>query len=221
MPEQANAPTGQGDGGAGTADSKVLEGLSKLLEKHGQDTNAAVRTLYEENFKLRELNREIKAKAMPDDGIVLQGDDVKSWEAYRALGAPDVLKAATSEREQFRTELDGLKRARMIQSAAKVAGYSDTVLAQLDKLVTGLTYAVKTVEANGRKFDAAFVIVDGKETPIEQYAASNWGDFLPSLQTKQQGTPFVQQRQGNQAPAPLTPEEIRKRKMASGNYAPL
>ena len=211
----------QGDGEPSNTESKVLEGLQKFLDKHSQDATAAVRALYEDNFKLREQNRTLKERQTPDGASVLQGEDVKFWDAYKALGAPDAIKTITTEHGQYKEELDRLRRTQTIQTVAKAAGYVDTVLAKLDRLSPGLTYVVEQVDLNGKKVDAAFVVDGDKKTPLEQYASTNWPEFMESLSIKATGTHYVQQRATGDPPRTLTVDDIVKKQRASGDYRPL
>jgi len=101
----------------------------------------------------------------------LSDNDFALWERYRALGTPEHVEAALVER-------DDLARRATIREAAAIAGFKESALA---RLAGDLPIAVRD--------GAAFVATDGEETPLADYAAREWAEFLPSLKATEMSQP--------------------------------
>jgi hypothetical protein len=194
---------GSGQGGQGGDANSDRQNLQGLLQRHQGDAMAVIATLLSENHSLRDERRTLRGQLPSQNAVVLSAEQAQQWQAYQQLGAIDAIQTRLQERETFHGELTGLRRGTLIRDAAEAAGYKASVL---DKLpgAADLTFEVRETEKDGRREKAAFVKdKDGKETPIADYAKSNWADFLPALQTSQQpaGTTFVQQHAGGTPPA--------------------
>lgn len=181
-----------------------------------------INDLEADNYKTREKVRErdtrikeLEAKQVPDGAVVLTGDDAKLYQDFRSLNLkPDEVQQRLKDADEAVAERDQLKRSNTIREVADVTGYKATVL---ERLGADLTYEVKDVteSKNGKSetVKRAFVKVDGKDTPLSDYAKQAWPDFLPALTSEPVtperpiGTPRrdVQQRQPDaatvQAPA--------------------
>lgn len=146
-----------------------------------------------DNYSLRRKRDELQgqvetlsAKQLPDGATVLSAADAARWADYQALGKPDELSTKLQTAEAAIQERDTLKRSNTIRAVAEAAGYKAPVL---ERLGAELEYRVKdvteTVNGKAQTVKRPFVVTDGTETPIDDYAAREWPDFLPAL--KQQG----------------------------------
>jgi hypothetical protein len=180
----------------------VLQGLQRLIERQGGEAGRVAELLYRENHELREKNRALSGQVPGQGAVVLQGEQAAQWTAYTALGAPDALTAALTEREAATSELASLRRAAQIRAVAEASGFKASVLGQLPG-AADLTFAVREVEADGKKVATAVVRdAAGTEHPLTAYASEHWADFLPALTASQggtasQGTPFPPQQGGS------------------------
>ncbi len=194
-----------GDGGsteggaAGGNDEGVLAKLTASLEaltkRHGS-SDAVAMQLLRETHDLREKNRQLRDRVPADGSLVLSAEDAKHWQAYQTLGKPADLSSALSERGQYKAELDGLRRARLIDEAATIAGFKPTVLATLVK-ADGIELTIGTPDDRGVR---TVTVKDGdKNVPLAEFALSRWKDHLPALRAAPQspGTP------GRDTPTPI------------------
>lgn len=183
--------------------SKAAEGL---VAKHG-DPTAALLVLLGENYSLRDKNRDLGAKVPGEGAVILTGDDAKHWGSYRALGTPNDLKKSIDEGKQHAADLGTYRKADVTRSAAEAHGFSPKVLGTLtekldiemgqlkdDKGVL-LGKDNKALPKDGIPVPVAYVKGEGDErTALDKYAASHWGEFMPSLKPstetpKPNGTP--------------------------------
>lgn len=200
-PDDGGNSGGEGGAAQGGGDP-IARGIERLLERNGNDANAALLVLYRDNYDLREANRQLKTKVPAEGAVVLSAEQAQAWTAYQQLGQPADLQTALSERDQARGDLAKLQRSAAIREAAEVAGYKASVLAGLDTQAGGLAYEVREVtDANGAKSRVAYVkAAEGDPVPLTQFAETQWGDFLPALATTPppaQGTPYPAQQQGS------------------------
>lgn len=196
---------GDDKGGAKATDlSKAAEGL---VAKHG-DPTAALLVLLGENYSLRDKNRDLGAKVPGEGTIVLTGDDAKHWGTYRQLGEPGEIRKAIDEGKQHAAEVGTFRKAEVIRSAAEIHGFKPGVLGTLAKdmeITIGERHDKdgKPVLKDGKPVRAALVKSEGDRlVPLDEHAARQWGDFLPSLKVateRSNGTPTV--ARGRTAPA--------------------
>jgi hypothetical protein len=153
------------------------QALMRILEKQSE--------LLADNHRLRTQRTNLKQQLadatgkVPVEGSrVLTTDEAKIYDAYIALGKPDALKTAIDANGQATAELAALKREKTIAKAAEAAGFKASVLAQLAGDLDIQTKAGKDNKP------LAVVVKDEKETPLSDYAAQEWADFLPALETK-------------------------------------
>lgn len=209
--EPAPGGTGSGDGDSagnggqagGQSGSAPDQGVQALIARHNSDLMAVISTLYAENYsyrdKIRDLKGELKdAKAkLPGDGqSVLAKAEAELLEKYKALGEIDKLAQLQGEFENTRQVLGTLQKDGLLREVADVTGYKLPVLKTLGG---SLDFEIKEVEKDGEKKQVAFVKNGtGDPTPVSDYAAKNWVDFLPALQTATppQGTRFPSQDSG-------------------------
>lgn len=193
----------QGGGGGQGGDSDIVAKVQALIDKRGGDSSAVAVMLYQENFQLRDKNRQLASQVPAEGATVLTGDDAAAWAEYQKLGKPADLQTAIAQRDQAQGDLAKLQRSAMIRTAAEAAGYKPTVLESLDAQTGGAaTYEVREVEQDGKRAKVAFVKVGESEAqPLDQYAQAQWADFLPALVTQPQtaqttGTPYPAQQSG-------------------------
>lgn len=176
---------GQPDGGESDEGGKVK--ASDILNRYGKNEEAALRlaelyadaqnTLYRLRTQKRTLTdeRDTLRKQLPADGaVVVSAADAALLDSYQALGAPDAVKAMLDAAQTANAKLASLEREARTRAAADAVGYKPGVLATL---AGELELATKA----GKDGPQAFVVADGTETPLEDYAAAHWADFLPAL----------------------------------------
>jgi hypothetical protein len=227
-------PRYEGDGGGGGTGNPApapapaptdAPNVQGLLDRHQGNAMGVIATLLSENHGYRERNRQLQAQLPAQGAVVLTPEQVATWTAYQALGAPDVLTTQLQGAQTSQAELAKLQRERMVASAAEAAGYKASVLSQLpgaDKL----TFEVREVEQNGAKVKTVFVKDGDKETPLADHAKTQWADFLPALQQPAQGgqpgapgVPFPRQDAGGNPPA-NTVDAYAQRYQAQRDAAP-
>lgn len=194
------------DASTGGADAKAIsdavkESLQRFLERNGGNPNKALETLYTENKEYRDTIRDLNAKMPAEGAVVLTADEAQQWNAYKQLGGHEDVKKAIDERTQLQGQLAEVKRAEELRSVAAEMGYKPSVLIELDRMEQAkgksLTYEVREVQVNGKAAKVPFVKgADGKEQGLGDYAAANWGEFMPSLVAPASGVPFPTQGVG-------------------------
>lgn len=216
--------------------AKAIEGL---MSKHGQDAMTVMRSLQDENYKLREKNRTLKtdldganAKAPAEGSVVLSKADAERWKAYQELGKHEELKAALSERDTLKAEVATVKRDELLRSVAETEGWNPAVL---KRLAGDMGFEiVETKDDKGETHKGALILVKNGENvekkSASEYAAAEWKDFLPSLkvgegqqqQPQPQGIKWVKQP-GAKSQPPATKQEVIKQErenlLRSGDYA--
>jgi hypothetical protein len=194
-----NPPADPAGGGAGDR-----QNVTGLLQRHNNDAMAVIATLLSENHNLRDERRTLRGQLPAQGTVVLSGEQATAWQAYQQLGAVEALSAQLQGAQTAQAELASLRRESLLGRVQEVSGYKASVLGKLpgaDKL----DFQIREVEKDGKK-EPTVVVKDGdKETPLADYAKTNWSDFLPALQVTQTqqptGTTFVRQDAGGTAPA--------------------
>lgn len=113
---------------------------------------------------------------------------------FSEIGTLEEVQARLAEVELLRDKLNLEQRQGRIRQAANAVSYNPTVLGRLltDEL---------DVQMNG---DTASVIFGEQSTPLLDYAAEHWIDFLPALQLQQSGTTGSTTQWIPQPPANIT-----------------
>lgn len=189
--------------------------ITALLSKHNNDAQAAINQLLTENFKLREDKRGLKAqveafeKAKPAEGsVVLSKADAEKWEAYKAFGKAEDIKAAIAERDTLKTEVDMAKREQSLRDVAEVEGWNFGVIKRLAADVQFEIVDGKNDKGEAIRF-ANVVTKNGDRTETKlasEYAEKEWKEFLPSLKVSEEpaakpGTQYVKQPGAKSQPA--------------------
>lgn len=174
----------------GRADAVQLAALNERLRAKKRAADNEARGL---RGRLQEAERKLQGF---EGATVLAGADAAAYEAYKALGKPDEVKATLGQVEALSTELTGLKKAATIREVAEVAGMKPAVLSRLGG---DLEYVVKDATGeDGKPIRVAHVKGEKGETPLADYAAREWADFLPALTASGSGT--GQQQTGIRVP---------------------
>jgi hypothetical protein len=183
----------------------LTKAVEDLLKQHG-DAAGAVRALLSERDAQAARARELETRLPAAGSVVLAGDDAAAWASYRQFGQPDEIKAGLADRDKYRGEAEGYRKAESIRSAAELTGFRPSVLA---KLAADLALVVKDETGKDGK-PAKVVHVQGEgdqSTPLTAYAEREWADFLPSLRAEAGRTPAgPAPRPGTTPPRPeITP----------------
>jgi hypothetical protein len=193
------------------------QAFQRRLDKYEGDAMKFATALYDENWQLREKNRQLEGKAPSEGSVVLSKTDAERWESYKALGKPDELKQRLDAHATLETQLAEMKQKDVLREVADLHGYKLSVLLDRDKAAGGLKVEIKD-DAKGVK--TAFVKDGDKEAPITEFAQQHWADYLPSLKVET----ATQPRAGNGfdpkpkvATAP-TVAELKAQKLRSGQY---
>jgi len=186
--------TGTGDGGQGnpsptTAASGTdpLAAFQNLLSR-SSDAAALARQLFDENYRYREQLREAQRQIPAQGTALLPPEQAQAWQQYQQLGTLADVQRALKERETAQGELTTLKRDLELRDVASAAGYSLDVLRTL---AGDLAFSVKDEQKDGKPIKAVYVTVDGKDLPVDVYAAEKWAAFLPALRPTQTGAPAL------------------------------
>lgn len=217
--------------------AEAVKDLVAQLAKGGSPADASITQLIKsQQARNQELTAEIEAlrKKLPADGaVVLEGDALKVYEAYQALGKPDELTKLIEAGKSATEELAGIKAGELFRQAAKAHGYHEAVLERLAKQ-DGLAVTEIKVSKNdeGEEVTTAFVRQGEKDAPVAltEYAEKNWKDLLPALTVEPSddadraggGQPtggYPHQRERGGAKKDLSVEDVMKKQRASGRYS--
>lgn len=205
----------RGDGG--DDDKKELQRLKDEVERLERKNTDLVTDNAGYRRKIAGLKEEVEAlegTTLKEGEVSVPKDRVSLLSAYEALGTPEDLKTAKSERDTFKTDKERLegevttlkttdaqtKRTLLLREVADEVEpgvkWSLPVLERLDADTPGLSFERKDVTENGKTFKRTFVkFKDGegetaplKEMSAVQFAGENpkWSPFLPALQAQSQ-----------------------------------
>lgn len=199
MPPQDDDTTEQpGSGDAPSEGGKIK--ASDVLNRYGQTADSVFKMAElladAENklYRLRETNRELRAKVPADGAVLMTPEDAAALESYRALGTPDALKGAQDAAQQASTKLATYERERTAHAAASAHEWKPSVLAKLPSLQG------KDIEARDADGAPAY-FVEG--TPLLDYVTAHDAEFLPALQAAPAAPtaqPYPRQSAGGRAP---------------------
>lgn len=189
------------NGGGDNNKPNPAEAFQNLLAKNNNDATKLAAQLHDENYHLREKMREMK-KSQPKDGAVTLSDaDAKEFADYQKLKIEKQidLKQITSalgEVETLKTQNKELSRAESERDAADAAGFKLSTFRKLMRDFPDAELEVKqTKAADGKESKTAFIRNGDKESPLTEFAETNFTDFLPAL--KQGDTVQQQPKTGN------------------------
>ncbi len=189
---------------------------SDLLTKYGEALKLAEKLadVLNDNYLLREKNRtlthqvaEATAQVPAAESVVLSAAQAAQWQAYQALGAPDVLKT-TVERATT------LERAALFQQAATAHGYKATTLAKLPS-VQGQTLTMRETLIDGTPVATAYV----GDVPLPEYLMAHDADLLPALtvDAAPSNVPILHQPGPSTSTPDLVSAYLQKRNAAVGS----
>lgn len=125
----------------------------------------------------------LKAR-MPEGSLVLVGEDVTNFNAFKALGKPAEVKAKLDNEAKLQGELATAKRREVRGAAAKAHGFNAAVLS--DRLdLSQFDVEMREVTDGGTKKQVAHVRKAGDDKavwePLPIVAERDWKDYLPAL----------------------------------------
>jgi len=190
----ADASTETNDSGkeAEASSKSASDVVASLTGKHGSAETALAKVI-EENFKLREQRRELKAKAAPEGAVILQGEEASLWKTYRELGKPDEIRTALQDRDQIKATLAKQTRDSNVSEAGKIHGFDSDAL--LDLWGTDDIEITQTTGKDGKSAKQASVKgADGKLVPFPDFIAQKWPKLAAKLKADSTGdTPTSRQ----------------------------
>lgn len=194
-------PNNPGGGGGGQDPAAAFQ---RLLEQNKNDGIAVASKLFDENFRYRTDIRELKAKLPKEGSVVLSDDDLKEWNAFKALNvkAADAKKAidSVSTLEKQNKELSSMESLRELAdlgldgSKLKLSVLKD----QLTSKFPDAEISFRTEkDKDGKDAKVAYFKKDkdSKEQSFHEFANAELTDYLPSLKVSTEAT--QQQYTGN------------------------
>ena len=164
------------------------QAFQSRLDKFNGDAMAFARQLYDDNYRLREKNRELEGKVPAEGARVLNKAEAARFEAYEALKKkPEDIAAALTQAEKDTAEAEKLRRKDKLRDVADVGfGGSRLKLSVLEKLDGEFTEERPEydIRDDGKGGKAVHVKHGGKELPLEQFAKETWADFVPALKAE-------------------------------------
>jgi hypothetical protein len=201
--ENTDVPKGDD---ADDSPAKIADQVARLLEKHGNKPDEAMRQLLDDNFSLRQKRRadrekheaeiaELKKKLPAEGSVILTGDDAKLWGQLAAAEGGVASFKDTAERaataEKRLAEIETNIRIKDLAGKGKL---NPTVLADCmsRSKLTPDDIEVKdtgTARVPAWKLAVKATGEDGKAVvvPLERYAEQNWADYLPALKVGDPG----------------------------------
>lgn len=183
-PGEGGGGTGGGEGGG----QGSRRSSADVLQQYGNDAIRMadrVATLEAENYRYREQKRDLTAQVeslkkvqTPEGATVLTAADATAYEAYKAFGKPDEVKAALAERETLAAEVATTKRERALGEVAAAAGWNP---APLRRVGLDREYELREQTVDGKAAKVPYIKDGDAFKPLADYAASEWPDLIPSL----------------------------------------
>lgn len=159
---------------------------------------------------LQTENDALLSKIPKDGQVVVSKEDAEALTKYKALGTPEEVKTKVDKSGELETKLTDKDREEVVRTAAKAAGFSETVL--LDQVRSrGLTVEMRDQTADGKTVKVAFVKTSAKDAafePLTTMVERDLKDYLLALKASgpasttpvQTGVPFpVQSSSGSAA----------------------
>jgi len=170
----------------------TLDDMRRKVEERGVDYAARMLLeMSEDNYKLRDANRELRARVPGDDAVVLRGEDARRWHQYGEIGlAPADVKKLREEHGTLASWKKGREQADRLDGVATLYGWKPPVLR---RLAAGLDVeggdhpTEKDKDGKPVRVKKGFVVTrgdDGQESgrrPLDEYAEANWKDDLDAL----------------------------------------
>lgn len=181
-------PQGGEGNGAPAPQVDLATMLRTLLAEKGDDAKAVARELLAKNRELEGDNRkyrkaikDLKESKPPSDAVVLVADDARRWEAYRALGEPEEVKASLESGAAAVERQEAADRVGNFRKAALAAALNPDVFADLAGS-KGLQVEVREETRDGKAVVDAFVTGEGgSRTPLKEFVETHLSSYLPAL----------------------------------------
>lgn len=107
---------------APTLPADAVRSLESLISRSG-GSDATNVLLFNDNKELRDELRDLKTKVPKDGAVVFSKEDADALVAYRALGQPDELGVAVTERDDFKAQSVKAAKSKARDEAVKLSGY--------------------------------------------------------------------------------------------------
>jgi hypothetical protein len=185
--------TGAGGGsGGGTAPSdKGKADAAKLIRRYRGRAEDALASVIDENAEYREERRQLRAKLPKEGEVVLSAADAAAFNAYKALGTPEVVKQKVDEHGTLSARIASDDRAKIADEAAPLAGFNPAALRDIvrDKGLE-LSFAEETVDGKAVRVPMVKLASDAAAKPVKlaEYAKTSLATYLPALTAKPAGT---------------------------------
>lgn len=161
---------------------------AQLIARWGS-AEAALQQLSTENARVRHRNRELKEQLEgyqtrnPQGSVVLHGQDLADYNAYKALGKPADVKAAVERVGALEAEVAAGKETKLYSDSSKALGWNEKVLRDLTKL-RELSIEIREEQVDGAK--KPVVYAKGKAAnaawePLATLVNRDAPEYLPAL----------------------------------------
>lgn len=183
-PARSRSRTDDDDDDEPTSEGKRT--AAKLIAKFRGRAEDALADVLDENKELRIQRRELRGQVPKEGERVLSAADATAFDAYKALGTPEVLKTTVAEHAERGAKLDDLGRLSVADTAAPLLGWNPTALRTLvaDKKLE-LSFKDETVDSKTVKVPYVKVAGDKAEpVKLADYAKTSLAVYLPSLTAK-------------------------------------
>ena len=190
------------------SDAARAADFQSQLDRYNNDALRMAEKYHERNYQLRQRAQEAEAKLPTDKQKVISLDEANILAEYKKLGTVEEIGNRTNELFQ-------LQRYQQVSEAAGIAQMNPKVLS---KLLTA-DDVLEIGEAKNDEGQSERVVRVKKEgndpVLLQNYAESNWSEFLPALMGQQQepaGRPWIPQASAG-SEGPNGQNQVAKAKM--------
>lgn len=127
---------------APTLPADAVRSLEGLISRSG-GSDATNVLLFNDNKELRDELRDLKTKVPKDGTVVFSKEEADALVAYRALGKPEDLSFAVTERDTLKADADKAARIAARNEAVKLAGF-DPEKSEYSRSLTSMSISLKT-----------------------------------------------------------------------------
>jgi hypothetical protein len=162
------------------------EGFQKLLDQNKQDALAVASKLYDENFNLRQKNRDLTGKIPAEGSKILSTEEAAKFQAFLDLGVePTEIKTSLAKIPELEKTTKELGEMETYREVAAIGGYKVPVLKKLMSEHPDAKLEVKTEKDKDQKETKVVYLRTGdKVLPFTEFAEQNFADFLPALKVE-------------------------------------
>jgi len=176
---------------------KGQNSLQARLRRFNNDAMALAADQHQELYRMRRKVARLRtqAKDAPAEGsVVLTKDEAAVWQALKALGTPDEIRAALTERDSLKAAAAERDKAEHIAKVAKAANLNADVLQRLPG-VDDVTFEITEVEGQEPQVHAKKK--DGDRKALAEFIEAEWKVFEPALKATGGADQQQQSRDGN------------------------